>query len=117
VSYFRPSAAIDLGVLCFRFFDSPAIRSIDIDCVADLTDFGDVVGIEILDLRGQLAGGMVEPPKSDGDFRWAYDEEIDALYLRVTDARGQVQRSLTAQARLDSLGRFVQLDVDLREIS
>jgi hypothetical protein len=113
VSDFRPSAAVDQGVLRMQLLDSSPARSLDIDCVVDLTDFDEVVGIEVLDLTTQLEGGTVDPPRQDSTIRWSYDGEMDALYLHVADGRGQVQRRSTARAQLDSSGRLVQLDVPL----
>lgn len=115
MNHFHPSAAADEGMLTVRLFASAPIRSVEIDCVLDLTDFGEVVGIEVLDLRRQLAGGVVELPEPDGDVRWSYDGEIDAFYLHVADGRGQVQRSARARAQLDSMGRLVRMDVELPE--
>jgi hypothetical protein len=111
MSEFVPSAGIENGVLSIRFRDSDVDRSVDLDCVVDLTDFDDVVGVEILDLRRQLSGGIVEPSPTTGRIRWSYDDEMDAFYVHLTDGRGQVQRSVTCKAHLDPEMRFVQLDV------
>lgn len=74
------------------------MRPLDIDCVVDLTDFGEVVGVEVLDVSRQLAGGVVDPPTLQGEIRWSYDDEIDALYVHVADGRGQMQRRSIARA-------------------
>jgi hypothetical protein len=48
--------------------------------VVDQNDFGDVTGVEILDFRRQLTGGVVDAPAASGRVRWSYDSEVDAFY-------------------------------------
>ena len=83
----------------------------ELRCVLDLTDFGDVIGVEVLDLARQLDGGAMDPPRSKGAISWSYDDEIDALYIHVADGRGQVQRTATASAYIDTSGRVVRLEI------
>lgn len=114
MSDFRSAASIDGGVLLVHLLSSPAARSAPVECVVDLTRLGEVVGVEVLDLKRQLAVPVVEAPESDGGVRWSYDDEIDALYLRITNERGQVQKTAKAEAKLDSLGRLVELSIRMR---
>lgn len=116
MSGFLPYAEIEQDVLRVQLLDAGGVRSLDIDCVVDLTDFDEVVGVEILDLRKQLAGGTVGPSIEGGGIRWSYDAEMDALYLHVTDGRGQAQWRLTARGQLDAGGRLVQLDVPISRV-
>jgi uncharacterized protein YuzE len=113
VSEFTPRAAVEDGVLRVQLLEAHPARLLDIDCVVDLTDLGQVVGIEVLDLRSQLAGGTVGPLTVNSSIRWSYDDEIDALYVHVAAGRGQVQRRTAAQAGLDSNDRVVELAVPL----
>jgi uncharacterized protein YuzE len=113
MSEFRPRATVAQSVLRVQLWDAIPVRSVDIECVVDQTDLGDVVGVEVLDLRKQLSGGTVLPPSHDSKIRWSYDAEMDALYLHVVDGRGQAQRRSKALAHVDSSGRLVQLDVPL----
>lgn len=113
MSAFCPWAAIEKGILRVRLLGSDPMRSLDIDCVLDLTDFDEVVGIEVLDLTRQLAGGTVAPPGQASSIRWSYDAEMDALYLHVADGRGQAQRSSRARGQLDAGGRLVELNIPL----
>jgi uncharacterized protein YuzE len=108
-----PLAEIADGIMTVRFRESDATKVINITCVVDYTDFGDVVGIEILDWRHQLAGGQIDAPPASGQLRWSYDAEIDALYIHTTDARGQNQRRMTATAKLDAKQRVVIVKVPL----
>jgi uncharacterized protein YuzE len=101
-------------VLHVRLLEADPVRSLEVSCVVDATDFGEVVGVEMLDVGRQLAGGIVDPASFRGGVGWSYDAEVDALYVHVADGRGQVQRGSTVRAQLDSTGRLVQLDVPLR---
>jgi len=111
MSQFAPFTSTRAGVLSIRFTESDGVRAMDVDCVVDLTDFGDVVGVEILDLRRQLSGGTIEGSPTGSKIRWSYDDEIDAFYVRLSDGRGQAQRGATCTAHVDSARRVVQLDV------
>jgi len=108
-----PLAEIADGIMTVSFMDSDTTKSIDVTCVVDYTDFGDVVGIEILDWRHQLSGGQIDAPSASGQLRWSYDAEIDALYIHTTDTRGQNQRRMTATAKLDAKQRVVTVEVPL----
>jgi hypothetical protein len=104
-----PFADVQSGTIVIRFLDAAVSRSVQIECVIDQTDFGDVVGIEILAFR-QMTGGLLEGPRSAGAVRWAYDEEVDAFYVRVMKGRSQVQRSIIGTVGLDAAQRVVRLE-------
>lgn len=108
---FRPSAVISDGVLTLKLTATLGVREIDFDCVVDQTDLGDVVGIEMLDLRQQLAGGRAPTRPFDGFPRWSYDDEIDAFYARVADGRAQVQKAGSGIAHMDVDGLLCVLEV------
>lgn len=108
---FRPSVLISDGVLNLRLGPEAGVREVDFDCVIDQTDLGDVVGIEVLDLRQQLGGGQVPIPPSDELPRWSYDAEIDAFYARVGEGRSQVQKAGSGVAHLNGEGLLTVLDV------
>lgn len=105
-----PSATVNEDVLSVRFLGSAVARTTEVACVVDQTDFGEVVGVEILGLRRQLSGGLVDAPRASGEVRWSYDAEIDAFYLHVAEGRGQVQTAVTGKASLDSAQRLVLLE-------
>lgn len=110
---FRPSAVVSDGVLTLKLATASGVREVDFDCVIDQTDLGHVVGIEILDLRQQIAGGQAPAPPSDGYPRWSYDAEIDAFYVRVADGRAQVQKAGSGIAYLDGKGQLSVLEVGI----
>jgi hypothetical protein len=108
-----PFVEIANGVMSIHFMASSPVRSLTVSCVIDYSDFGDLVGIELLDWRRQLSGGQLDVPSSSGQLRWSYDDEIDALYLHTSDARGENQQRTTATVQLDALRRVVALTLVL----
>lgn len=112
-----PSAALYNGTLVIRFMEAMVSRSMKVICVIDQTDFGNVVGIEVLDFRRQLHGGLLQGPRSAGAVRWSYDDEIDAFYIHVMDGRGQIQASVVGTVGLDDAQRVVLLEVPVPSVS
>lgn len=108
---FRPSAVVSAGVLTLKLTATSGVREVDFDCVIDQTDLGDLVGIEMLDLRQQLGGGRAPTPPFDGFPRWSYDDEIDAFYARVAGGRAQVQKAGSGIAHVDVEGLLCVLEV------
>lgn len=113
MSNYFPSVSLSEEAVAIRFLDSPVSDSIEVACVIDQTDFGDVIGVEILDFRRQLRGGMIEAHPSADRVKWSYDQEMDAFYVHLTDGRSQVQTAVTGGVRLDSAQRVVLLEVPL----
>lgn len=112
MSFDLPAAFQSGELLSIRFLDSVVSESVEVACVVDQTDFGDVIGVEILDLRRQ-SGGLVEAPRASGSVRWSYDAEIDAFYVHVMEGRSQVQTSVTGKISLNSAQRVVMLEVQV----
>jgi uncharacterized protein YuzE len=108
---YLPSAEASGQTLYVRFLDSPATSSVEVACVIDQTHFGDVIGVEILDLRRQLSGGVVGGPRASGRVRWSYDSEIDAFYVHVMEGNSQVQTSATGKVSLDTDQRVVLMEI------
>jgi uncharacterized protein YuzE len=111
VSAFRPSVTPDEGLLTVTLLAGSAATEMPFEGVIDQTDFGDVVGIEILDLRHQLSGATVPPTPLDGFLRWSYDGEIDAFYIRISDGAAQRQNVTTGTARVDAQGQLTTLEL------
>jgi hypothetical protein len=108
-----PSAELNGTTLFVRFLDSPTASSVEVACVIDQTDFGDVIGVEILDLRRQLSGGVVDGPRSSGRVRWSYDREIDAFYVHVLEGNSLVQTPATSKVSLDAAQRVVLMEIPI----
>lgn len=108
-----PLIEIADGIISVRFAESVTEQLLDVTCVIDYTDFGDVVGVEILDWRHQLSGGQIDAPSDSGLPRWSYDDEIDALYIHTTDGGGQNQQRTTAAVKLDASRRVVTVEIPL----
>jgi hypothetical protein len=105
-----PSVVTADGTVKICFSDSEASESLEVACVVDLTDFGDVLGIEVLAWQRQLSGGKIVAPSVSENVRWSYDEEIDALSIHLREGYSQVQRPATCVVNLDSSKRVVCLE-------
>jgi hypothetical protein len=110
VSDFRPSVTVRGGVWTVSLGAAEGGRQVDFEGIVDQTDFGDVVGIEILDLNRQVEAVAPHSPRR-GYPRWSYDDEIDAFYVHVADGPGQVQRVTSGSALVDAAGTLTTLEV------
>lgn len=106
-----PSMSSNGVTISIQFSDSATFRSVEVDCVIDQTDFGDVIGVEIIGLHRQLSGGLIDAPRTSGGVRWSYDNEIDSFYVHVMEGRSQVQTRVTGKVSLDASQRVVLLEV------
>lgn len=111
-----PSIALRGGTLVIRFQEGEVSRSVQVICVIDQTDFGDVLGIEVLDFRRQISGGFLEGARSASVVRWSYDEEADAFYAHVIDGRSQIQTSIIGTVGLNAAHRVVLLEAPVPSI-
>jgi uncharacterized protein YuzE len=100
-------------VLKIIFSNSLTLVTREADCVIDQTDFGEVVGIEILDFRSQLSGGSLENSDDYDGIHTAYDNEIDAFYVRIRDDASQVQTTARAEVDLDDKNKVVSLKIEI----
>lgn len=108
-----PRVEISDSMMSIYFMTTDVAQSCVVTCVMDYTDFGDLVGIEVLGWRKQLSSGRIDGPSPSEYPRWSYDDEIDALYIRTSDARGQNQQRTTASVDLDASQRVVALQIAL----
>lgn len=111
MSDFRPFSELQDTVLWLHILNTEPVASFELRCVLDMSDFREIVGIEVLDLNRQLEGGLIDPPQGTGEISWSYDSEFDALYIRVREGRGQVQQTAASLAQVDSEGRVVNISV------
>ncbi len=108
-----PATVIDDGTVSVWFSDELPSQSIEVKCTVDLTDFGEMIGVEVLDWHNQLSGAVLDAPSAFVKIRWSYDEEVDAFYLHLVDGRGQIQRSVVGKVGIDSNRRVVLLEVPI----
>jgi uncharacterized protein YuzE len=91
-----------------------------IEMVLDFDQFGEVIGIEILDLmfnagKGCLLGiAQCVPTEGDG-VRYSYDEDSDSFYLRVTAGNSLDQKTVDGQLSLDAEGRITAMRAKWRD--
>ena len=85
-------------------------RRVRFEAVVDESGLGEVVGVEILDMRAQLDGAL--PPTDGGAHRsWSYDDETDAFYLRVAEESAPFQRLVQGIAVIGVNGQLLALEV------
>jgi hypothetical protein len=110
---FAPRVSIEDGLLVVILVEGPGVERVDFDAVLDQTDFGDLVGLEILDVRTQLGGAAVPSSPLEGTPRWSHDTEIDAFYIRlgVSDDRASIHKSVVGVAEIDQANRLASLQV------
>jgi len=112
VSAQHPRVRVSDGVLIVDLVPASPARRISFECVVDRTDFGDVVGIEILDFRPQLCGGTSPASPNIDVPRWSYDEEIDAFYITLLNTTAAVERSTIGVAVLDTAKQVISLEIE-----
>lgn len=97
------------------FGESEVVKERTCEGILDSSDFGDIIGLEILFFRDQLKApppkGSAPPGSGTGLPRCSYDQEVDALYLRLSEGRSHKQSKVTVRAGMDSQGEVVQLSV------
>jgi uncharacterized protein YuzE len=85
-------------------------QEVPFECVLDLDDFGEILGIEVLDFNRQIGVKPSPYDSSKGMPRWSYDKEIDALYVRFIDRRSPRQEVREGSAFVDPQGSVVCLE-------
>ena len=93
-------------------------KSINLECVLDFNEYGEVIGIEIIDLKYYAGDKVLDGRKwasinKKEGVRISYDEESDAFYLSISDEKSVEQRSVNGKLILDKKGYMVKLEVDL----
>jgi uncharacterized protein YuzE len=91
-------------------------RSVDVECVLDQDESGEVLGIEILD-AGLAVGlpGRLRITDARGEFpvRVSYDAEADALYITLRSARSKRQELGDANMVVGPRGELQAIELAL----
>jgi hypothetical protein len=111
MSNFQPDSHDDGNSVLIEFLPAPGCRNASFHGVVDVTDFGGLIGLEILDFRRQLDSAMPSRSAAHGLPRWSYDDEVDAFYVRVAEGVAGTQRSVVGTAVLDEAGRVTQIQI------
>ena|SRR5437867_2329006 len=110
---FVPSVGFVSGCLLLRLDDSEGVYRRPFRCILDRDPFGDITGVEILDIRRQLDGAVVTSSTVTRDFRWSYDPDVDAFYVHIQ--RGSsltpTQESCDGVALVSADNRLVSLEI------
>lgn len=108
-----PSASVTGGRLTVHLASGAEGRRADVEGVLDRNPRGEVVGVEILDLRSRLGGVQVPARSRDGYPRWSYGEEIDAFYVQVAEGPAPLQSTVLGTAVLDGDDVVLSLRIEL----
>ena len=91
---------------------SPSERVISIELVLDFDQNGEVIGIEIINLK--WFGGQNSLPVEERlslpvetQINFSYDDEADAAYIRILEASSKKQRAVEGWLEINSNGQLV----------
>lgn len=98
-----------------------AITTVPTECVRDITGFGDVIGVEIVNLAHntgrRVPGGRGLATLGSGErVSWSYDQEADAFYVSIKEDRTLDQRCARCSVGGTKDGRLVSVTVELDEV-
>jgi hypothetical protein len=110
---YRPRYRIDRGLLQVWFSGGRSVNRPSFDCLLNVTDAGEFVGVEIPDCRRQLEDVSFPAARADGAFQWSYDAERDIFSVHLGRPGGLVQKDSTGRARVDGQGSILHLQVTL----
>lgn len=103
--------------------EAPALETtttVPTECVLDVTDLGDVTGVEIINLAhdtGQRAPGSrgVASLNTGERVGWSYDKEADAFYVSIGEHGTVDQRDARCTVGGSNDGLLVSVTVELNE--
>jgi hypothetical protein len=111
VRNFLPSVQISPGRIVVRLREEEPARRLVFRCVLDRYSFGDVTGVEILDVKNQLDGAIIRSTTVTPDFRWSYSPEDDAFYLHIQRGPAPRQESVDGVALVSADNHLVCLEL------
>lgn len=87
------------------------------DCVLDLNGFGDVIGVEIINMAhntGHRAPGShgLATTGSGERVHWSYDQEADAFNVSIKEERSIDQRNARCSVGGARDGRLIRIAVE-----
>jgi uncharacterized protein YuzE len=103
---------IDIA-FCPRFQRKQIVR---MEFVLDINKFGDIIGIEVINLKYKLGKGSLEfltqnQDSVDTKIRCKYDEEADAFYVRLSKEYSQDQIIVDGKFYLDDDRHIIGMEV------
>jgi uncharacterized protein YuzE len=113
VTQFVRNAEVGAGVLTINVADRKAAHVVETDCVVDISDAEEAVGLEILGIGPELGRSVTQ--LSDGGIHWSYDAEVDAVYVRVGVGRSSSQCEARCLVAVDSVGNVVSIGVRMND--
>lgn len=94
------------------------IKNFNIDLILDLNQFGDVVGIEIINLKleaGTLCLNQIQKTISTmgENIRYSYDDENDCFYLQLSNEPSFYQKAIEGLLVLNNDEEIIGFKIDL----
>ncbi|PIE01343.1 MAG: hypothetical protein CSA81_12230 [Acidobacteria bacterium] len=84
----------------------------DVEFVIDFNGYGDVVGLEILNLRLETGASFLNKIRDSFDrttksISYSYDKESDSFYLKLAEDASSAQRAVDGLLLLNSTGEII----------
>jgi len=83
-----------------------SVSELPIEFVLDIDKFGEVIGIEIMDLMADAGNGCLQFMKKTGT-KFSYDEDTDAFYLRLNVGASLDQKVVQGNLLKNNEGQVV----------
>lgn len=102
-----PKVAREPGAIEVLLDDSEKSTSeLPIEFVLDIDKFGEVIGIEIMDLVADAGEGCLQLIQNSSA-TFSYDEDVDAFYLRLEAGASLDQKVVEGKILLDERGQVI----------
>ncbi|REJ88035.1 MAG: hypothetical protein DWQ35_20410 [Planctomycetota bacterium] len=93
-------------------------RKLQVECVLDFNGMGDVIGIEILNLKLQAGRDCLRSMDAAvnslaDDLEFSYDDSTDSFYLRLSPDRSLDQAAVLGTLELNVAGEIVALSASV----
>ena len=102
-----PKVARELGAIEVLLNDSEkSISELPIEFVLDIDKFGEIIGVEIMDLVADAGEGCLQFIQNSSA-TFSYDEEADAFYLRLDEGTSLDQKVVEGKLLVDKEGQII----------
>jgi uncharacterized protein YuzE len=108
----------DKVIIEFANLAPEEIRTVGVEFVLDFNKWGDLIGIEVINLKYHTGSEVLDGFKdmassSNASALLTYEEASDAFYIKLSEERSTDQRVVNGCLVLDSYGRLVKLEANM----
>ena len=105
-----------IDIIIFPFDKN--IKNLKVDLILDLNQFGDVIGIEIINLKleiGSFCLNQIQKTISTTgeNFRYSYDDENDSFYFQLSNEPSSDQKAIEGMLVLNDEKEIIGFKIDL----